>query len=93
MKCLFDRPIKAHDVVLLPLYKRVFPKMTYDSHVTGRLLSGETVHRIMDATPSGLLPPQTILKSRLEIDRAMNGATGHEMEFAMLTPDEEALFH
>ncbi|KAL7534857.1 hypothetical protein ACHAXR_006123, partial [Thalassiosira sp. AJA248-18] len=26
MKCLFNAPIKQHDTVLLPLYKRVFPK-------------------------------------------------------------------
>ncbi|KAF6774891.1 hypothetical protein AHF37_05418, partial [Paragonimus kellicotti] len=29
MKCVFDRPLQASDVVLLPLYKRVFPKWIY----------------------------------------------------------------
>ena len=30
MKCIFDGPIKSQDTVLLPLYKRVFPKLNYD---------------------------------------------------------------
>lgn len=29
MKCLFNAPIKQHDTVCLPLYKRVFPKFAF----------------------------------------------------------------
>ena len=29
MKCVFDGQLKAQDTVLMPLYKRVFPKWTY----------------------------------------------------------------
>ena len=29
MKCLFNAPIKQHDTVCLPLYKRVFPKFAH----------------------------------------------------------------
>ena len=41
MKCLFNAPIKQHDTVVLPLYKRVFPKFapvvasTVDDSETG----------------------------------------------------------
>lgn len=33
MKCVFDRTIKSHDTVLMHLYKRIFPKWTYDANV------------------------------------------------------------
>ncbi|CAB3365603.1 Hypothetical predicted protein [Cloeon dipterum] len=33
MKCVFDRQLKSQDTVLLHLYKRVFPKWTYDPTV------------------------------------------------------------
>ncbi|VDL81410.1 unnamed protein product [Schistocephalus solidus] len=42
MKCLFDRQILASDVILMPLYKRIFPKMTYDSRTTAKVLNFET---------------------------------------------------
>ena len=32
MKCLFNAPIKQHDTVCLPLYKRVFPKFVPVDH-------------------------------------------------------------
>ena len=30
MKCVFDGPIKAQDTILMNLFKRVFPKWTYE---------------------------------------------------------------
>ncbi|XP_307850.5 pre-rRNA-processing protein TSR1 homolog [Anopheles gambiae] len=33
MKCVFDAQLKSHDTVLLYLYKRVFPKWTYEDCV------------------------------------------------------------
>ncbi|CAH8589091.1 unnamed protein product [Schistosoma turkestanicum] len=39
MKCVFNRPILANDVVLMPLYKRVFPKYVYEP-VAPKYLAG-----------------------------------------------------
>uniref|UniRef100_A0A1I8C088 Pre-rRNA-processing protein TSR1 homolog n=1 Tax=Meloidogyne hapla TaxID=6305 RepID=A0A1I8C088_MELHA len=36
MKCVFDRPLSVQDSVLMNLYKRVFPKWTYNAEVRGR---------------------------------------------------------
>ncbi|XP_059579885.1 pre-rRNA-processing protein TSR1 homolog [Alligator mississippiensis] len=33
MKCHFDAQLKSQDTVLMNLYKRVFPKWTYDPYV------------------------------------------------------------
>lgn len=33
MKCVFDRPIKSNDTVLMNLYKRVFPKWNYEPNL------------------------------------------------------------
>lgn len=33
MKCVFDKQLKSQDTVLLNLYKRVFPKWTYEELV------------------------------------------------------------
>ncbi|CAL8097204.1 unnamed protein product [Calicophoron daubneyi] len=33
MKCVFDRKLNAADVILMPLYKRVFPKWVYEPQI------------------------------------------------------------
>ncbi|XP_061448400.1 pre-rRNA-processing protein TSR1 homolog [Rhineura floridana] len=41
MKCQFDGQLKSQDTVLMALYKRVFPRWTYDPHVPEPLRSSE----------------------------------------------------
>lgn len=43
MKCVFDGTLKSEDTVLLHLYKRVFPKWSYDPYVPEPLNSEEQV--------------------------------------------------
>lgn len=33
MKCVFDKQLQSQDVVLMSLFKRVFPKWTFDPYV------------------------------------------------------------
>lgn len=33
MKCVFNGTLRSQDTIMLLLYKRVFPKWTYDPHV------------------------------------------------------------
>lgn len=33
MKCIFDKPLRGDDTILLNLYKRVFPKWKYEEYV------------------------------------------------------------
>jgi len=34
MKCVFDGQLKSQDTILMNLYKRVFPRWSYDPHTT-----------------------------------------------------------
>ncbi|CAL1271217.1 unnamed protein product [Larinioides sclopetarius] len=45
MKCVFDKQLQSQDVVLMHLYKRIYPKWTYDNYVP---------------TPVHPMPPQKI---------------------------------
>ena len=51
MKVVFNGPINSQDTILLNLYKRVFPKWTYDPHVA----APAAVYRPAGATAA--LPP------------------------------------
>ena len=41
MKCLFNAPIKQHDTVCLPLYKRIYPKFAVDVGKVEETQSGQ----------------------------------------------------
>lgn len=34
MKCVFNGPLKAQDTVCMNLYKRIYPKWTYEASIT-----------------------------------------------------------
>ena len=46
MKCVFDSQLTSMDTVLLNLYKRIFPKWTYESNVTSPPVSTETTGHV-----------------------------------------------
>lgn len=84
MKCLFDRQLNASDVVLMPLYKRVFPKMNFDAQVTLKVAEINLAGRF-EATQN-TQPVVSILKSNKSQQEA------GLVRSVALTPDEEALF-
>lgn len=97
MKCLFDRQLNASDVIMMPLYKRVFPKMTYDPRTSQRIEWVKSGARtsIMEtfSQSSYVKPTQSILKktSSAKHNRLFS-IKDEPMQKAVLTPDEEALF-
>ena len=51
MKCVFDRQLNSQDTVLMNLYKRVFPKWTYDSNVNSTpTITSNTIDESVDNT-------------------------------------------
>ncbi|KAG8186569.1 hypothetical protein JTE90_020866 [Oedothorax gibbosus] len=50
MKCVFDKQIQSQDVVMMCLYKRVFPKWNYNLHVPTPANSLESTKNEMDCT-------------------------------------------
>ncbi|KAL5107312.1 hypothetical protein TcWFU_001077 [Taenia crassiceps] len=78
MKCLFDRQLNASDVVLMPLYKRVFPKMNFDAQVTPKVAETNLTGRFEAARNAKLVG---ILKS-----------TRRQQETEFMHSDEEVLF-
>lgn len=89
MKCLFDRQLIASDVVLMPLYKRVFPKMTFQPQITFNL--AESGGPFVSSHPLSMQqwPVQGILKSK---EQDVGGAEDVPMHSVLLSPEEEALF-
>lgn len=43
MKCVFDNQLRSNDTPLLLLYKRVFPKWTYNGYVPA--VSSDTLNK------------------------------------------------
>lgn len=56
MKCLFDQPLSTQDSVFMNLYKRVYPRLTYNA----RVVAGSTQNSIM------------LTSSRSEVNSEMN---------------------
>ena len=48
MKCIFDGQLKSQDTVLMNLYKRMFPKWTYEAVVRNPVVDCEAPDTGMD---------------------------------------------
>lgn len=46
MKCVFDGQLKSQDTVLLNLYKRVFPKWTYEGLIVNCVKNNENMETV-----------------------------------------------
>lgn len=46
MKCVFDGQLKSQDTVLMNLYKRIFPKWTYEPILTSIENQGEQMDTV-----------------------------------------------
>ena len=52
MKCVFDGQLKSQDTVLLTLYKRMFPKWTYNAVVNDAVSNTAQDESVTDADDS-----------------------------------------